>query len=334
MENKSANNIKYISPSNPLSDMVDICKYYPLTKSFQNTQNENVPLFEQYFPKYFSFIKDIENIFVHYLQSNYDSTLTLDRLIRNCVEEHLILYEDELNTFIGDCYITLTLPTKRHTNIFFHLAYQYINSSSSTLSDYEKNVLYWTILFHDLGKHQKLNPYIHEDFTNTPLDKTHPFKSVIIFIKTLLNNKLIPCNDEFIYKYEAFCDCLYKSYKMEDINVSLTKYNLSFIYIENIIEFLNYLKQWTWIYEVVILILFHQSLPNNEECMNYPLLPNEYVCKLFDYRMLELMRIVMVYDSCSHSLFKGGNWVNEINKQLDKVRTMLQVNNNEKVCNM
>ena len=334
MENKNSNNITYISCPNPLSDMVHIYKYYPLTKSFQNIQNENVPLFEQYFPKYFSFIKDIENIFVHYLQSKYDSNLTLDRLIRNCVEEHLIFYEEELNTFIGDHYITLTLPTKRHTNIFFHLAYKYINSSSSTLNDYDKNVLYWTILFHDLGKHQKMNPYINEDFTNTPLDKTHPFKSVIIFIRALLNNKLISFNDEFISKYETFCDCLYKSYKMEDINTSLTKYNLSFIYIDNIIEFLNYLKQWTWIYEVVILILFHQSLPNNEQCMNYPLLPTKDICELFDYRKLELMRIVMVYDSCSHSLFKGGNWVNEINNQIDKVRTILPNSNNEKVYSM
>ena len=330
MENQSSNNIKYISCTCPLSDMVAMYKYYPLTKSFQNKQNEVVPLFEDHFPNYFAFIKDIENIFVYYLQTQYNSTLTLDRVIRNCVEEHLILYEDELNAFIGDYYITLTLPTKRHTDIFFHLAYKYINSSLSTLNDYEKNVLYWTILFHDLGKHQKLNPYINEDFTNTPLDKTHPFKSVIIFIRALLNNKLIPFNNEFLSKYETFCDCLYKSYKTEDINVSLTKYNLSFIYIDNIIEFLNYLKQWTWVYEVVILILFHQSLPNNEECMNYPLLPNEYICELFDYRMLELMRIVMVYDSCSHSLFKGGNWVNEINKQLDKVRNILP-NNEEKV---
>ena len=32
----------------------------------------------------------------------------------------------------------------------------------------------------------------------------------------------------------------------------------------------------------------------------------------------------MVYDSASHSLFEGGNWIEEINKNLDEIRNLFQ----------
>ena len=89
--------------------------------------------------------------------------------------------------------------------------------------------------------------------------------------------------------------------------------------------FIMYLKEMNnnqWIYEIFILIFFHQSLPNNDYNMNKPLLPEIYIKKDFNKRLIELMRIIMVYDSCSHSLFRGGIWVKQINKHIDILRNL------------
>ena len=48
-----------------------------------------------------------------------------------------------------------------------------------------------------------------------------------------------------------------------------------------------------------------------------------YILKYFDIRLLELMRIIMIYDSSSHSLLSQDSWVPEINKNIDLLRKKL-----------
>ena len=67
------------------------------------------------------------------------------------------------------------------------------------------------------------------------------------------------------------------------------------------------------------MIIFHQSLPNNDKKMNRPLLEEKYIKSFFTKRLVELMRIIMIYDSASHSLFAGGTWCKQINKHMDDV---------------
>ena len=201
------------------------------------------------------------------------------------------------------------------------------------INDYDKNILFWTILFHDSGKFQKMNKYYNEDYSiNVFKDKAHPFKSIIIFIQSIIKNNLLSFNQtkekkEFINFFEnEFTDTLYKSFKKEISSYNYIYYNLTFDNIENIEKFLLNLqlyKENKWIFEISILILFHQSLPNNNKHMNNPLLEEKYITKFFDIRLLELMRIIMVYDSCSHSLFKNSNWVYEINKNIEILKTKL-----------
>ena len=100
--------------------------------------------------------------------------------------------------------------------------------------------------------------------------------------------------------------------------MSLNKINEN----DKLIKFLKEMKNNKWIYDIFVLILFHQSLPNNDYNMNKPLLPEIYIKKYFDKRLIELMRIIMVYDSCSHSLFIGGIWIKEINKHIDILRKL------------
>lgn len=50
--------------------------------------------------------------------------------------------------------------------------------------------------------------------------------------------------------------------------------------------------------------------------MNDPLLDKKYIIEFFDIRLLELMRIILVYDSSSHCLFNG-KWIQKIDKHFD-----------------
>jgi len=100
---------------------------------------------------------------------------------------------------------------------------------------------------------------------------------------------------------------------------------------ENLQEILNgffWIKQIhkenEWIVDVLFLIIFHQSLPNNKAHMNKTLLEERYVKQIFDLRLLELMRILMVNDSAGHSLFSGESFAEEINENLDNLRAIIK----------
>ena len=177
-----------------------------------------------------------------------------------------------------------------------------------------------------------MNKYYKEDYSkNKFVDKSHPFKSSIVFIQTLFNKNLIYFKDEkekenFIKFFEKeFIDAIYKSFEKEFNKYNSLCYNISFKNFENIEKFILNLKtheENKWIYDILILIIFHQSLPNNDEDdndgrhINFPLLDKKYIKEFFDVRLLELMRIILIYDSSSHCLFEG-KWVQKIDKHFD-----------------
>ena len=75
---------------------------------------------------------------------------------------------------------------------------------------------------------------------------------------------------------------------------------------------------------ILILIIFHQSLPNNDSNLhgrhiNETLLDEKYIKELFDIHLLELMRIILIYDSSSHCLFGNSKWEQKIYKYFDLI---------------
>ena len=76
-----------------------------------------------------------------------------------------------------------------HIYYFIILVYKYTNSCDK-FSDYDKNILYWTILYHDLGKYIDMNPIIKEKIDVSEFDKTHPFKGIIIFLNSAFEHDL------------------------------------------------------------------------------------------------------------------------------------------------
>ena len=328
------------------SDLIlkKICKernYFPQNNIFnnENVANKIIPKnqnFEYLFPIFTSFCKNLDKNLL--IKINSMKINSLDSFITQYVENEISNYEKEINEFSGQYWNKLRKETKRHISLFFYMVYEYIKDKM--FCDYDKNILYWTILFHDIGKHQIMNKYNNERFPKKLVrDKAHPFKSIIIFIQSLIYNNLIFFIDEkeqndFNYFFnQIFIDKLYKSFVKEKDSDYYEGYgyNISFVNIETIDEFLTILnknEENNWIYEISILILFHQSLPNHEHFMNSPLLDEKYIIKYFDIRLLELMRVIMVYDSCSHSLILYDSWVPQINKNIDLLRKKLFDNDN------
>ena len=332
--------ISYIESSHILKDLIQNQKYLPLIKEYPN-DTENIILldeniFSKKFPRFFKFINDLDNLFTEEIHK-INSTFKIDLTLKNFVGKKVVLYDEEIKKFIGEKYITLRGQTKIHTINFLHMFYNFLinftKEKKISLNDYDKNILYWTILFHDLGKFHCMNPNINENYNNCYQDKSHPFKSIILFFEIFLNKKLIyfesPSNkNSFIKNFEMFKYYIYKSFEKEyNHDTHEGFYNISFKNIEEIKKFFDFIKQNVqnkWIYDIATLIIFHQSLPNTEREMNKPLLDNKYIKIFFDIRLIELMRIIMVYDSASHSLFEGGNWIEEINKNLDEVINLFQ----------
>ena len=313
-------------------------EYYPKTSYFENNNNQNdnikIPVnqhFEKLFPNFTSFFKDLDKNFSEFIEKKSNGNYKLNMELRYFILNEIYKCNSEIINFIGYYWDALDKKVKCHTIIFLYMVNEYIKKVK--LNNYDKNILFWAILFHDVGKFHEMNKYYKEDFSkNKFVDKAHPFKSPIVFIQTLLNQKLIYFKEEkekdnFIKLFEnEFTDALYKSFEKEiNKKYKTIEYNISFKHFDNIEKFLLLLKEHEenkWIYDIIILIIFHQSLPNNdsnfknERHLNKPLLDKKYIKEFFNLRLLELMRIILIYDSSSHCLFEG-KWEQKIDKHFD-----------------
>ena len=115
---------------------------------------------------------------------------------------------------------------------------------------------------------------------------------------------------------------IYDSYMVKELKSM--KFYINIEYFNDIIKFIKYLRSLgednSWFCDVFILIIFHQNLPNNEHKMNKELLSKEQIMNVFDLRLLEMMRIIMILDSLSHQIFDPTDWTSQINMNLDNVR--------------
>jgi len=97
--------------------------------------------------------------------------------------------------------------------------------------------------------------------------------------------------------------------------------------LDEIYEIFERLRQYhndnNWIVDTLLLIIFHQSLPNvdNPRFKHNPVMEISDIKRFFkSKRLIELMRFVMVNDSAGHTIF--GIKVNlcpEINKKLSSL---------------
>jgi hypothetical protein len=318
-----------------IKSIMDKYDYYPKTNYFINNKNdEKFPedlIFEKLFPNFTSFFTKLDYNFSATIDNKTytDKNKDMGKDIKKYIMDQSHNWNPDIVQYIGYFWDLLDKKVKYHTIIFLYMANEFINKDK--LSDYDKNILYWAILFHDVGKFHEMNTIYKEDYSkNKFMDKAHPFKSAIIFIQTVINKKLVFFENEtekkeFIDFFEKpFTTAIYKSFEKEETKYD-SVYNINFKNFEDIEKFLLKLKlhkENKWIYEVMILIIFHQSLPNNDPDLhgrhvNEPILDIKYIDELFDVRLLELMRIILIYDSSSHCLFGPSKWEQKIDKHFD-----------------
>ena len=333
MEDKKDNvdSINKIIVNLKIDEMMTKYKYFPNCTEFESL-NKEIPdnnNFSKIFNNFLSRLKDFDT----YLTYKISSKKNINSSYREYLIEYLMNYETEVKDYLNGIWEMQLEEVKYHTGFFIILVDKYIKISGK-ISEYDKNILFWTILYHDLGKYMKMNTLIDEKIDVLSYDKTHPFKSIIIFLNSVFYHNLFYYpNDEYkheltkIYK-EEFIDSIYKSWNLEERKYYYTTYyNISFKYIDIIQKFFMKIKsqeQNEWIYDISVLIIFHQSLPNNEWNMNSPLLEEKYIKIFFTKRLIELMRIIMIYDSASHSMFRGSDWIIPINNNMDKVIKLFQ----------
>ena len=330
MENEQ---IEEKTKNNPLiiDEMMINNDYYPKNKEFESKNNEITENnnFSLIFAHFLKFINSFDSNFTAYFNKLEINNVKyiLDIKLRSYLLEELKLNDKEIKEYT-QYWKQHNEYNLSHTCIFLLMADKYIKKiSNHKFSDYDKNILYWTILFHDMGKHMNIHPSINEKIGKYKGDKTHPFKSTIIFLNLMFEKNLFYYpNDNYkndlihLYKNE-FSNSLFKSWKMEKIKKNKI-YNISFKYIDIFEKFFNKIKEELkneWIYDICVLIIFHQSLPNNDKKMNEPLLEEKYIKIFFTRRLIEFMRIIMIYDSSSHSLSEGGVWSEQINKHIDEL---------------
>jgi len=106
----------------------------------------------------------------------------------------------------------------------------------------------------------------------------------------------------------------------------------NFIYLNEIYEIFERLREYhienSWIVDVLLLIIFHQSLPNvDNPCYFHDPIMEDYNIKRFfkSRRLIELMRFIMINDSAGHTNFGiKVNLCQEINKKLSCLRNLFE----------
>ena len=345
---------KYLNLEKPIHDSLLINNKAPLIKSFPQKyeSSKNIPeeinikiLAKKYFNKLPLIEKYTKETIVTLKPKNKNLSITffLHELVGN---NYLKQIDESLVDLMTEKFTNLFIRVRLHINLFCYMLTQFeAGIIKKYLVDYDINILFWVALYHDIGKHQKLHKVYEKDYIYGILDKMHPFKSILIFIESLLEKKLFKISEEELIilnrKYLEFKEVIFDSYEALPETPELMKtgnkkidnqkiYNISLKHFDKIYEFLRYIKSLgsenEWIYDASALIIFHQNIPNNENNMNSPLLSNEQIKKIFDLRLLEMMRIIMYLDSNTYSIFDKTEWEIQINKQIDILRKTLYEN--------
>ena len=173
--------------------------YFPKTNYFTNTKNEDIfpdnYIFSKTFPNLFSYFENLDQKFSEDNKTNTSNNKDIKKILKKYILDQSFIWNPEIISYIGYYWDKLDTKIKIHTIIFLSMVKVFIEKEN--LNDYDKNILYWAILFHDVGKFHEMNTIYKEDYSkNKFIDKSHPFKSGIIFIQTSLKKNLIFFKDE------------------------------------------------------------------------------------------------------------------------------------------
>ena len=224
---------EYIKSVNPLKDSILWNKSFPDIKSFPQkyTQEDIIPdeiniriIASEYFIQ-------LNNL----LDKKAHEILQLIKIPKESLSKEYLHYYKNDNEYYNDIdkhlYIIMDknfdnlMPRIRlHIDVFCYLfsviEKEFVNKH---FVEYDLNIIYWAILFHDIGKYIKMHPIYEQKNALTKGikgDKMHPYKSALIFLDTLINKKLINLNqkdlDIFCENFTKFKKIIYDAYHIKD----------------------------------------------------------------------------------------------------------------------
>jgi len=168
-----------VTPEYKDSDLIlslKIKKFPTHLKTYEETTEEVIEHinFKTFFPKLFLFIKTFDSKFCSkYVNSQIsqepqNESNSLDDNLRKIIESDLTELEEEFSPFLIEEWNSLNVymsgKTKIHTMICLIFLYYEIEILKKNFREYDKNVLYWAILLHDIAKHVILNEKLGEKF--------------------------------------------------------------------------------------------------------------------------------------------------------------------------
>lgn len=372
------NPIKYIKTFISSANIIDYNSYYTEKSNIHFNENS---LFSKHFPELYSIILNFEPKYSDVLTEYFNKFISIKVDDFNVNESNIHFesiyskfYDNKepvklayslilnisknamLNTSLNKEWSNLqfvnNMVTGAHiiaTLILVNIEIELLNKNSLLITDYDHNILLWTMLFHDICKYIKINKNTLEDFSGKIYyaDSTHPFKSAAIAFKYFYENGFIKdCNSNNISNsiqkdlksivYDTY-DLIIKSVELShcDKDNNKTFYKHSFKYIDEIMLNFNYIrnidKENNWIIDVVFLVMTHQSLNNNYKKNIDPAFSDNQIIKFYDIRMIELSLILFINDSLSYSFFDRNMFVIYINKMHLKYRKLILDYRNNKL---
>lgn len=189
-----------------------------------------------------------------------------------------------------------------------------------TLNENDSNILMWTMLFHDIFKRGPPLVYDRDPF--------HPFTSACVALEIFREKGLVKMKEGFeefkgliescfklnrygdqIMDYtrldEVFRWILYLTGVWERVDRELTSYRE----VESEVE-----EEKRFGFEIIILILFHQSLDINPFYPNPSYLNKAEILKYLSVRIVKLLHIVHKADHNSYHVgaYEFGKWPNDV----------------------
>jgi len=173
----------------------------------------------------------------------------------------------------------------------------------TVLDNYDKNIILWTCLLHDIAKR------------GTPIclqrDYIHPFQGARLVLHIFKRLGFFDCKKEIMESWDdIFEKATTKDKKGEECHDNSKLVEIYRILSEILPE--NCLEK-----DVIVLVLLHQSLPSLPEFDYHIVLSPLYeeIPKYFSKRLLMLMKLIIKHDSLSY-LIGGEFW--EIKNVSDK----------------
>ncbi|OMJ94758.1 hypothetical protein SteCoe_1937 [Stentor coeruleus] len=292
--------INSISDSDQNAHSLHISEVRPLSKSFKEVFQD----FENSCISCFSILQNSQNINKN--KANHERRISIWNTFES-ISKNFLESIDKLN--IPEWEI---LKNRDKGHILRHtlgsLIALMLNPEYYNLSEYDKNLLLWAILFHDIGK--RVSPEVYNR------DPFHPFLSAKILLKVFVEFGWIK-NIEYANK---IAEIIGKSFVIKDmdevIDHSYIKIILPLLWYctrmvnvlhEEIQEYVNIEKiteiEDRFEYEILVLVLLHQSLEFNPQ---YPNRENITIDDIKNYLSPRIVYLSMILHKADHNSYNLG----------------------------